>query len=100
MLNGRVVGCATVLLVGLGLAGCSSSQLAEKMHERSVAAAKARAVQVASRQAPRPSRPDPGKSATARWPAIIPDVVKPAGKDEIPRAASNDARSPKPTIRF
>ncbi len=92
MASGRIVGGTMILLVGLGLTACSSPQLVEKMRAHQIALAKTTSAT--------PIQPDRRKPVAARPPAVIPEAMKPAAKADIPRAAGNDTRPAKPTIRF
>ncbi len=92
MLVGRII-IGAVLLVGLGLTGCTAppprpTGQAGGEPARQGTAAKG-------------SRPDLRKASLARMPAAIPAPVQRAGKDDIPRLATADDKRPaKPTIRF
>ncbi|MGQ3070256.1 MAG: hypothetical protein ACT7A5_04345 [Ferrovibrionaceae bacterium] len=91
MLVGRII-IGAVLLVGLGLSGCTApprpTGQAGGEPARPVPAAKG-------------SRTDLRKASLARMPAAIPAPVQRAGKDDIPRLATADDKRPaKPTIRF
>ncbi len=92
MRRGKVITVA-VVLVGVGLTGCSASQ----PHPSTQARAEPAKVTAPTKA----SRPDLRKAGLHSLPAAIPAPMKLAGKDEIPRiAAADDRRPAKPTIRF